>query len=51
MLNIIDNLTTFIDICIKVNFPRDYQYAKFNTFAISASTDFQITGDRDVTEI
>lgn len=49
-LNLIDQVTTIIDIDAFLEFPRDPKDAKFLECAIAANADYFITGDRDFTE-
>nr|WP_243146609.1 putative toxin-antitoxin system toxin component, PIN family [Scytonema sp. UIC 10036] len=48
--NILDAVTTLIDVNIEIDFPRDYKDAKFLAHAVASEADFLITGDRDFTE-
>jgi putative PIN family toxin of toxin-antitoxin system len=43
----ISGLTSFIDVDIEVDFPRDQKDAIFLACAISGDADYFITGDRD----
>lgn len=45
--NMIDILTTTIDVNLNVDFPRDRKDAKFLECAIAGDAQFFITGDRD----
>jgi putative PIN family toxin of toxin-antitoxin system len=45
--DIIDALTTMVEVDVTVAFPRDQRDAKFLACAITANADFFVTGDRD----
>lgn len=46
----IDALTTRIEVDVKVDFPRDRQDAKFLECALACEADYLITGDKDFSE-
>lgn len=47
---IVTNLTSFVDVNLPVEFPRDRKDAKFLACALSAEADYLITGDKDFKE-
>ncbi|WP_066377954.1 putative toxin-antitoxin system toxin component, PIN family [Anabaena sp. CA = ATCC 33047] len=49
-VNLIDSVTTLVDVEVEVDFPRDRKDAKFLACAIAADVDFFITGDADFQE-
>jgi putative PIN family toxin of toxin-antitoxin system len=46
-IDLLQTVTRLIEVKIEVDFPRDRKDAKFLACAITANTDFLITGDRD----
>ncbi len=48
--NLLDRLTTLIDVKIAIYFTRDQKDAKFLACALTANADFFITGDRDFSQ-
>jgi putative PIN family toxin of toxin-antitoxin system len=50
-IELLQSVTTVIEVDIEVDFPRDRKDAKFLACALSASADFLITGDRDFEEV
>ena len=50
-IDLLQNVTRLIEVNIEVDFPRDRKDAKFLACAISANTDFLITGDRDFEDV
>lgn len=48
--NILDAVTTLIDVNIEIDFPRDYKDTKFLACAVASEADFLMTGDRDFIE-
>lgn len=49
-LNLLDTVTTLVDVPAGLDFPRDRKDAKFLTCALSTGADFLVTGDRDFEE-
>jgi len=47
---LIDALTTKIEVNVRVDFPRDRQDAKFLECALACEADYLITGDNDFSE-
>ena len=47
---LIDALTTKIEVDVRVDFPRDRQDAKFLECALACGADYLITGDKDFSE-
>ncbi|MFQ4146643.1 putative toxin-antitoxin system toxin component, PIN family [Chlorogloeopsis sp. ULAP02] len=47
---ILDTVTTLIDVNVEIDFPKDRKDAKFLACAVAASADFLITGDSDFNE-
>jgi len=50
-IELLQSVTTVIEVDIEVDFPRDRKDAKFLACALSASANFLITGDRDFEEV
>ena len=48
--DLLDKLTTRIEVETAVDFPRDQKDAKFLACALAANAEFFITGDRDFTQ-
>ena len=48
--DLLDTLTTIINVEVEIDFPRDQKDAKFLACALTANAEFFITGDRDFTE-
>ena len=48
--NLLDSLTTLIDVKIAIYFPRDQKDAKFLACALTANADFFVTGDSDFSQ-
>ena len=48
--DLLDRLTTRVDVSLPVDFPRDRKDAKFLVCARAAEADYLITGDQDFTE-
>lgn len=44
---ILDNLTTLIEVNVEIDFPQDRKDAKFLACAVAAEADFLVTGDSD----
>ncbi len=50
MFEILDAVTTLIDVNVEIDFPKDKKDAKFLACALAAEADFLITGDSDFNE-
>jgi putative PIN family toxin of toxin-antitoxin system len=48
--DLLDALTTMVEVDIPLEFPRDQKDAKFLACALTAQANYFITGDRDFTE-
>ncbi|PSF33049.1 putative toxin-antitoxin system toxin component, PIN family [Aphanothece hegewaldii CCALA 016] len=48
---VLDTFTTWVDIRLVIDFPRDRKDAKFLACAVETQADYLITGDKDFDEI